>query len=75
LNGFTDYNASGTLTPSATLTGTIDATNGQFAINGLDINNTSPDSYGFYTVDGGRTLLIEFDGNQLGIALLETVTP
>jgi hypothetical protein len=75
LNGFTAYNASGTLTPSATLTGTIDATNGQFAINGLDINNTSPDSYGFYTVDGGRTLLIEFDGNQLGIALLETVTP
>ncbi len=75
LNGFTDYNASGTLTNNATLTGTIDAANGQVAINGLDINNTSPDSYGFYPVDGGRTLLIEFDGNQLGIAFLETVTP
>ncbi|HEY4907188.1 MAG TPA: hypothetical protein VIH74_07020 [Candidatus Acidoferrum sp.] len=75
LNGFTDYNASGTLTNGATLTGTIDATTGQVAINGLDINNTSPDSYGFYPVDGSRTLLIEFDGNQLGIALLETVTP
>jgi hypothetical protein len=75
LNGFTDYNASGTLTNNATLTGTIDATTGQVAINGLDINNTSPDSYGFYPVDGGRTLLIEFDGNQLGIAFLETVTP
>jgi len=63
------------LTNNATLTGTIDATNGQVAINGLDINNTNPDSYGFYPVDGGRTLLIEFDGNQLGIAFLETVTP
>jgi hypothetical protein len=75
LNGFTDYNANGTLTNNATLTGTIDATNGQVAINGLDVNNTSPDSYGFYPVDGSRTLLIEFDGNQLGIAFLETVTP
>ncbi len=75
LNGFTDYNASGSLTPSATLTGTIDAANGQVAINGLDVNNTNPDGYGFYPVDGGRTLLIEFDGNQLGIAFLETVTP
>ena len=75
LNGFTDYNASGTLTNNATLTGTIDATSGQVAINGLDVNNTSPDSYGFYPVDGARTLLIEFDGNQLGIAFLETVTP
>jgi hypothetical protein len=75
LNGFTDYNASGTLTNSATLTGTIDATTGQVAINGLDVNSTTPDSYGFYPVDGGRTLLIEFDGNQLGIAFLETVTP
>jgi hypothetical protein len=75
LNGFTDYNADGTLTNNATLTGTIDATNGQVAINGLDIFNTTPDSYGFYPVDGSRTLLIEFDGNQLGIAFLETVTP
>ena len=75
LNGFTDYNADGVLTNGATLTGTIDATNGQVAINGLDINNTNPDSYGFYPVDGGHTLLIEFDGNQLGIAFLETVTP
>jgi hypothetical protein len=75
LNGFTDYNANGTLTNNATLTGTIDATTGQVAINGLDVNNTNPDSYGFYPVDGGRTLLIEFDGNQLGIAFLETVTP
>jgi hypothetical protein len=75
LNGFTDYNANGALTNSATLTGTIDLANGQVAINGLDIFNTTPDSYGFYPVDGGRTLLIEFDGNQLGIAFLETVTP
>jgi hypothetical protein len=75
LNGFTDYNADGTLTNNAALTGTIDATTGQVAINGLDINSTTPDSYGFYPVDGGRTLLIEFDGNQLGIAFLETVTP
>ena len=75
LNGFTDYNADGTLTNGATLTGTIDAANGQVAINGLDIFNTNPDSYGFYPVDGGHTLLIEFDGNQLGIAFLETVTP
>jgi hypothetical protein len=75
LDGFTDYNASGTLTPDATLTGTIDATNGQVAISGLDVNNTTPDSYGFYPIDGARTLLIEFDGNQLGIAFLETVTP
>jgi hypothetical protein len=75
LNGFTDYNANGALTNSATLTGTIDLANEQVAINGLDIFNTTPDSYGFYPVDGGRTLLIEFDGNQLGIAFLETVTP
>ena len=75
LNGFTDYNANGALTNSATLTGTIDLANGQVAINGLDIFNTTPDSYGFYPVDGSRTLLIEFDGNQLGIAFLETVTP
>jgi hypothetical protein len=75
LNGFTDYNANGALTNNATLTGTIDTTSGQVAINGLDVNNTNPDSYGFYPVDGGRTLLIEFDGNQLGIAFLETVTP
>ena len=31
LDGFTDYNASGTLTEGATLTGTIDATSGQVA--------------------------------------------
>jgi hypothetical protein len=75
LNGFTDYNASGTLTPDVPLTGTIDATSGQIAINGLDINNTAPDSYGFYPIDGARTLAIELDGNQLGIVFLETVTP
>jgi hypothetical protein len=75
LNGFTDYNANGSLTNGAPLTGTIDATSGQVAINGLDVFNTTPDSYGFYPVDGSRTLLIELDGNQLGIAFLETVTP
>lgn len=75
LDGFTDYNASGTLTEGATLTGTIDTTSGQFAIGGLDVNNTTPDSYGYYTVDGSRTLLIEFDGNQLAIALLEGLVP
>jgi hypothetical protein len=75
LNGFTDYNAMGTLTPNAALTGSIDSTNGQIAINGLDVNNTTPDSYGYYPIDGARTLAIELDGNQLGIVFLETVTP
>lgn len=42
---------------------------------GLDVNNTSPDSYGYYPIDGVRTLAIELDGNQLGIVFLETVTP
>jgi hypothetical protein len=75
LDGFTDYNASGTLTEGATLTGTVDTTNGVVDIGGLDVNNTTPDSYGYYPVDGSRTLLIEFDGNQLGIAFLEGLVP
>ena len=76
LTGFTDYNQNGSLTNSLNLIGTIDTGLGQVAIEGLDlINTTTPDSYGYYPIDGGRTILIELDGNQLGIGLLETVTP
>jgi hypothetical protein len=76
LTGFTDYNANGNVTPSVDLIGTIDTNLGQVAIEGLDVINTnSPDSYGYYPIDGGRTILIELDGNQLGIGFLETVTP
>jgi hypothetical protein len=75
LNGFTDYNAFGTLTDNVTLTGSIDSSTGLIAINGLDVNNTSPDSYGYYPIDDDRTVAIELDGNQLGIVFLEMVTP
>jgi hypothetical protein len=75
-SGFTDYNALGTgQTSGATLSGVTIASQGLFQITGLDVTNRSADAYGFYPIDGSRTIAIEVDQNQLGTLLMEEVNP
>jgi hypothetical protein len=68
---------SGSIGIDVALTETISVTSTGSVINivGLDVGNTSTDEYGFFPIDGARTLAIEDDQNQLGVILLETVTP
>ncbi len=75
-NGFTDYNALGTNQfSSVALSGASNSTTGAITIAGLDITNQSADMYGYYPIDGRRNILIEVDQNQLGLILIEEVTP
>jgi hypothetical protein len=75
INGFTDYNIMGTLTPGAVLSGALNPGRGLFAITGLDVTNTASDNYGYYPIDNSRVLAIEVDQNQLGLLLFEGVNP
>lgn len=75
-SGFTDYNPlAGNPSPQTPLSATTDTVNGAFNITGLDITNTGADSYGYWPIDGSRAIAVEVDQNQLGILLIETVTP
>jgi hypothetical protein len=75
-SGFTDYNALGSGQNSGTtLSGVTVPSQGLFQIIGLDVTNRSADAYGFYPIDGSRTIAIEVDQNQLGTLLVEEVNP
>jgi hypothetical protein len=74
--GSTDYNALGTNQFSkVALSGTSNTTTGAITLTGLDVTNQSADTYGYYPIDGRRNILIEVDQNQLGLILIEGVTP
>jgi hypothetical protein len=74
--GFTDYNVLGMQQNlGVTLSGTTVPSQGLFQLSGLDVTNRDADAYGYYPIDGSRTIAIEVDQNQLGILLIESVNP
>jgi hypothetical protein len=74
--GFTDYNVLGAQQNlGVSLSGTTVPSQGVFQITGLDVTNRDADDYGYYPIDGSRTIAIEVDQNQLGILLIEGVNP
>lgn len=73
-SGSTDYNALGNgQFAAASLSGVTIPSEGLFQITGLDITNRAADAYGYYPIDGSRTLAVEVDQNQLGSLLIEEV--
>ncbi len=73
--GFTDYTVAGSgLLANAALSASIDPSQGLFMITGLDATNTGADAWGYFPVDGSRSIAIEVDHNQLGTLLIESVT-
>jgi hypothetical protein len=75
-SGTTDYNALGNGQYAASsLSGETVPSQGLFQLTGLDVTNRAADAYGYYVIDGSRTLAIEVDQNQLGTLLIESVNP
>ena len=75
-SGSTDYNALGSgQYAAASLFGATIPSQGLFQITGLDITNRAADAYGYYPIDGSRTLAVEVDQNQLGTLLVESINP
>jgi len=73
--GSTDYNVVGSgLSPDTALGASTDYSQGLIMITGLDAANSGADAWGYYPVDGSRTIAIEVDQNQLGVLLIESVT-
>ena len=77
LTGSTDYNVLGaTPLPDVVLTGTTNTSQRLFAIAGLNsLSFSGTDEFGYFPIDASRVLAIEVDSGQLGLFILEKVTP
>jgi hypothetical protein len=81
VSGYTDMtvqnsdNSASVATPSVTLTGTVDPTNGGFNLYGLNasLNSQTKSGLGYYPIDGQRVLAIELDGQQMTLMMLEQI--
>jgi hypothetical protein len=47
------------------LSGSQDTSNGELQLEGLSGDTTTGSTWGYYPIDGSRTLAIEVDGQQL----------
>jgi len=75
-SGFTDYNVTAiNQVTNAPLHATTNSSEGLFMITGLDVTNAGADAWGYYPIDGSRSIAIEVDKNQLGAILIENVRP
>jgi len=74
-SGSTDYNNDGLLMPAVALSGSQDTANGELQLKGLSGDTTTGSTWGYYPIDGSRTLAIEVDGQQLGLLWLEAQSP
>jgi hypothetical protein len=76
-NGSTDYNVLGfTPVQDVALTGTTNTSQGLFALAGLNANSFSGSGqFGYFPIDNSRVLAIEVDSGQLGLLILEQVSP
>jgi hypothetical protein len=74
-SGMTDYNNNGSPQPATPLSGSQDLTNGTLQLKGLSGDTTTQSTWGYYPIDGSRTLAIQVDGQQLGLLFLEAVSP
>jgi hypothetical protein len=74
-SGATDYNNDGQLMPGLALSGSQNTSNGELALKGLNGDTTTGSTWGYYPIDGSRTLAIEVDGQQLGLLWLEAQSP
>ena len=77
LTGSTDYNVLGAAPlQGVTLTGTTNTSQGLFAIAGLNaLSFSGTDQFGYFPIDNSRVLAIEVDSGQLGLFILEKVSP
>ena len=68
-------NSASVATPSVTLTGTVDTSNGGFDLYGLNatLNSQTKSGLGYYPIDGQRVLAIELDGQQMTLMMLEQI--
>jgi hypothetical protein len=75
--GFTDYTIQGgTPTPNVSLTGTETSATSTLALAGLNAASAQTSNTYFYLpIDNTRVIAIETDGKQLGLLLLEGVSP
>jgi hypothetical protein len=75
--GFTDYTIQGgTPTPNVSLTGTETSATSTLALTGLNAASAQTSNTYFYLpIDNTRVIAIETDGKQLGLLLLEGVSP
>jgi hypothetical protein len=75
-SGFTDFNVlTGTPATSVLLSGTTNATQGLFSINGLNAVSPIPNTpeFGYYPINDSSVLAIEMDNNQLGLFIIEAI--
>jgi hypothetical protein len=80
-SGYTDMsvqnsdNSASVVTPSVTLTGTVDTSSGLFQLYGLNatMGSQTQSGFGYYPIDGQRILAIELDGQQTGLMMLEQI--
>jgi hypothetical protein len=71
--GMVDYSLLGSPTPGVGLAGTTNASAGSFTLQGLDVTQPGTgEIYGFYPIDGSRTIAIQTDQLQLGTILIES---
>lgn len=76
VTGFTDYNVEGATTSNVALSGTATASTGVLALTGINAASaTTSNNYGYLSIDNTHFLAIEVDGAQLGLLLLEQVSP
>ena len=74
-SGATDYNNDGVLMPAVALGGTQVTSSGELQLTGLSGDTTTGSTWGYYPIDGSRTLAIEVDGQQLGLLWIEAQSP
>lgn len=75
--GFTDYTIQGgTPTSNVSLTGTETSATSLLALTGLNAGSAqTSNSFTYFVIDNTRVIAIETDGQQLGLLLLEAVSP
>jgi hypothetical protein len=76
--GFTDYTIQGGTTPTSnvSLTGTETSATPLLALTGLNAGSAqTSNSYTYFVIDNTRVIAIETDPQQLGLLLLEGVSP
>ena len=76
--GFTDYTIQGGTTPisNVSLTGTETSATSLLALTGLNAGSAqTSNSYTYFVIDNTRVIAIETDPQQLGLLLLEGVSP
>jgi hypothetical protein len=70
-SGATDYNYNGEPQSAVALSGSQNTGSGTLQLTGLSGDTTTGSGWGYYPIDGSRTLAIEVDGQQLGLLWLE----